>query len=160
MENKNVFISHYNEDDEHVQRLKARLLEKGYVIKNSSIDSTKPNRVISDKAIERLLRMRMRWAGIFICLIGPDTHTRYWVNHEIEQAHILGKRIIGIYIHGSKEDTELPANYKLYGGPLFGWNSTDKIIDALEGENPEWEKPDSTPSVPVHAPVKKAKCAA
>ena len=37
----NVFISHYGKDDDNVQDLKKRLKDKGYDIRNSSIDSTK-----------------------------------------------------------------------------------------------------------------------
>src|SRR4051794_33674248 len=88
----NIFISHYGEDDEHVQRLKERLIDNGYNVRNSSIDSTKhkDGRIPSDEVIRRLLRRGISWAGKFICLIGPETHTRDWVNYEIKQAYLQG----------------------------------------------------------------------
>ena len=153
---KNVFISHYGKDDKHVQNLKKRLSSEGYTIKNSSIDSTKPNRVISNAAIERLLRMRINWAGTFICLVGKKTHTRDWVNYEIEQAHKQGKRIIGIYTHGST-DAILPENLKKYGGPIFGWNSLDKIGEALDGKNFPSETPDGKAREPIYD-IARIKC--
>lgn len=158
---KNVFISHYSKDDEHVQRLKSRLLEQGFKLKNSSIDSTKrnrQNRIISGEAIKRLLRLRIRWAGTFICLIGKETHTRPWVDYEIKQAHKVGKKIIGVYTHGAKKDAPLPANFINFGGERFGWNSVDKIIDAI-GNNTsyDWENPDSSVSRPLFN-VKNVKC--
>ena len=37
----NVFISHHGKDDDKVQRLKERFSEKGYTVRNFSVDSTK-----------------------------------------------------------------------------------------------------------------------
>jgi hypothetical protein len=70
---KNVFISHYNKDDEHITNLKNLLQKKGYTIKNSSIDSTKPNQAKNPEYIKSLLRSRISWAGTTIVLVGPDT---------------------------------------------------------------------------------------
>ena len=139
---KNVFISHYNEDDEHISRLKNLLKDKGYEIRNSSIDSTKPNQASNPDYIMKLIRDRISWAGNFIVLVGPDTHTREWVDREIEEANNQGKAIIGIWIRGS-QDSELPENFKKYGDALLGWTS-DKIIDALNGQYNNFEKPDGT----------------
>jgi hypothetical protein len=136
---KNVFISHYNQDDEHIQNLKELLAKKGYTIKNSSIDSSKPNRVINEEAIRRLLRMRITWAGTFICLIGKDTHTRPWVDWEIEQAKLKGKLIVGVKVFG-QGDAILPKNFEKFGDCLTGWNS-EKIVDALEGNEIGWSDP-------------------
>ena len=136
---KNVFISHHHADDEHVQKLKELLSKKGYTLKNSSIDSTKPNRLVSDEAIRRLLRMRIQWAGTFICLIGHETHTRDWVDWEINQAYKKGKKIVGVFLNGAGE-ADLPEEFKLHGDTLVGWTS-EKIIDALEGEPAGWENP-------------------
>jgi hypothetical protein len=148
---KNVFISHYNKDDEHIGNLKDLLARKGYTIKNGSIDSSKPNRVISDEAIKRLLRLRINWAGTFICLIGKDTHTRPWVDWEIEQAKAKGKTIIGVKVFGEGY-AALPKNFEKYGDCLTGWNS-DKIIDALEGHDIGWSDPSGTTSSSSHSVI-------
>jgi hypothetical protein len=132
-----VFVSHYNGDDEHIQRLKDLVGRKGYTLKNGSIDSTKPNWANNEEYIKRLLRLRIQWASTFICLIGPETHTRKWVNWEIEQAHKKGKHIIGVFINGAKEDSVVPENLEKYGHGLTGWNS-DKIIQALEWNEIGW----------------------
>ena len=140
---KNTFISHYNEDDEHISNLKELLSRRGYQIKNSSIDSTKTNQASNADYIKRLLLDRIDWAGTFILLIGSKTSTRPWVNWEIEQAHKLGKRIIGIWIHGEKEKSEPPTNFEKYGCELVAWNS-DKIVDAIEGKITGWCNQDGT----------------
>ena len=134
---KNVFVSHYNKDEENIGKLKSLLSQKGYTIKNSSIDSTKPNRATNPEYIKRLLRMRIQWAGTFICLIGPNTHKREWVDWEIEQAFKKGKRIVGVFINGAK-DTDVPENFQKYGDALVGWHS-DRIINAIEGKINNWE---------------------
>ncbi len=134
---KNVFVSHYNKDEENIGKLKKLLSKKGYTIKNASIDSTKPNRATNTEYIKRLLRMRIQWSGTFINLIGPNTHKREWVNWEIEQAFKKGKRIVGVFINGAK-DSDVPENFQKYGDALVGWHS-DKIIDAMEGNINNWE---------------------
>ena len=101
--------------------------------------------------------MRISWSSTLICLIGPETHTRPWVNYEIKQAHDQGKRIVGVYLHGSSNAVELPENFKLYGGTPLGWNSLDKLGDAIEGKSMPAENPDSTPRSPIY-PVTRVKC--
>lgn len=145
---KNVFISHYNEDDEHLHNLVDRLKNsEGYEIRNGSIDKSKyrPYRV-TDALIARYLRIRINWAGTFICLIGENTHTRPWVNYEIEQAHKLGKPIVGIYRHGCANSVELPEAFKKYGGSPIGWNSLDKLSGILDGKITPPENSDGTVS--------------
>jgi len=154
----NIFISHYGKDDKYVQRLKQRLKDQGNDIRNSSIDSTKyQSKRPSDRVLERLLRMRINWAGTFICLIGPRTHTRHWVDYEIEQAHRQGKRIVGIFRHGYNNEATLPEHFKKYGGPLIGWNSLDKLEDAMEGKDIPAENPDGTSRAPIYQ-ITRVKC--
>lgn len=132
MKNKNVFISHYGEDDDSVQALKKMLRDKGYALRNSSIDSTKPNDAENPEYIKGLLRDGISWAGTTVVLIGPQTHTREWVNWEIEQAAKQGKPIVGVFIQGAK-DSDIPEAFQKYGDALVGWNS-GKIIDAINGK--------------------------
>lgn len=139
---RNVFLSHYHKDEANIQKLKDLLAPKGYIIKNSSVESSKPNKLKNTAAIKRLLRMRIHWAGTFICLIGPETHTRKWVDWEIEQANKKGKRIVGLYIRGANK-SDVPMSFEKYGDSLIGWN-TDKIIGAIEGKINNWENPDGS----------------
>ena len=156
---RNIFISHYGKDDAHVQSLKARLIKQGYTVRNFSVDSTnhKDGRKPPDAVVRRLLQMRLKWSSTFICLIGPRTHTRKWVNYEIKKAHLLGKRIVGIYTHGNKDSAELPENYKRYGSPPIGWNSIDKLGEIISGENFPPENPDGTVAAPIYS-IKRIKC--
>jgi hypothetical protein len=155
----NIFISHYGKHDEHVQSLKQRLSDQGYNVRNFSVDSTnhRDGRIPSDAVVKRLLDMRIKWSSTFICLIGPNTHTREWVNYEIRQAYLQGKRIVGIYTYGSKDSVELPEAYKKYGTAPIGWNSIDKLGDIIKGENFPAEKPTGGIATPIHS-IKRIKC--
>jgi len=133
----NIFISHYGKDDQHVQALKTRLKDQGYNIRNFSVDSTnhKDGRKPTKEVIERLLRMRISWSSTFICLIGPKTHTRTYVDYEINAAVQQGKKIIGVYTHGSKETAAIPENLDKVASNIIGWNSIEKIGEIIKGNN-------------------------
>lgn len=83
-------------------------------------------------------------------MIGEHTHERPWVNYEIREAHRQGKQIVGIYMHGCKNNVELPEAYKRYGGSPLGWNSLDKLGDIIKGKVVAPEAPDGSPAVPIY----------
>lgn len=146
---RNVFVSHHHKDDASVDGLANILSGKNYQLRNSSI-RVKPdnqNRLdqkkVSDKTIERLLRMKMRWASQVIVIIGKETHTRSWVDWEVKAAHDLGKPIIGVYENGLKEKVPLPGNLEKYATSIVGWRA-DSVIDALAGES-QFQNPDGSP---------------
>lgn len=149
---KNVFISHFGEHDEHVGKLKTLLADKGYILRNSSIDSTKPNDASNTDYIKSLLRDGIKWAGTTIVLIGPKTSTRWWVDYEIEQSNKMGNRIVGVHLQGETE-SEVPDSFDKHGDALVGWNG-DRIIDAIEGRINNFQNPDGSPQASKWQPDK------
>lgn len=139
----NVFISHHHEDQEELEQLRDLLTSHGQDIRDSSIDESKPNQANSEEYIRTILRSRIDWAGTMLVLIGPSTHTRPWVDWEIEYANSKGKRIVGVYIRDGKE-ADVPANLDLYGDALVGWNY-DAIMDAIRGESDQFQTPEGEP---------------
>ena len=139
---KNVFISHHHKDDKSVTDFTNLLAGKDYNIRNSSIRVKDKNKdrleknQIPRKTLERLISMKMRWAGTVVVLVGSDTHSRDWVNWEIEEAERQGKRILGVFMHGAK-DSDIPEALEKFGDGLVGWNS-EKIISGLEGNDVGW----------------------
>ena len=137
---KNVFVSHHHKDDASVDAFTNMLSNKGYQIRNSSIRIKPENqkkldqKKISDPTIARLLRMKMRWAGQLIVVIGKETYQRTWVNWEIKIAHQLGKPIIGVWENGLQDRVKIPENLYKYATSIVAWRS-DSVIDALEGKS-------------------------
>ena len=150
-EKHNVFISHYSEDEPHLDRLRDRLHTMGCEVRNSSIEKKnyRKNKV-EDATIAAEIRSHINWAGTFIVMIGEHTHERPWVNYEIRYAARQGKTIVGIYEYGCKDNVELPEAYKRYGGSPLGWNSLEKLDDIIKGHIPAPEAPDCTPAAPIY----------
>lgn len=145
---RHLFISHHHKDDKHVTKLTKLLNGRGYDVRNSSLRMKPENqrrmdkKKVSDRVIERILRMKISWASTTVVLIGKDTHTRPWVNWEIDQANEQGKRIVGVYLRGGTE-ADIPPSLEKYGDAIVSWN-TDSIMSAVDG-NGLFQAPDGSP---------------
>jgi hypothetical protein len=154
---RHVFISHHHADDASVDSLTKLLSGRGFEIRNSSIRAKPANQdrldkgMVKEATIKRLLRMKMSWASTVVVLIGKETHSREWVNWEIEKANSLGKKIIGVYERGGT-DFEIPPALEEHATTIVNWNS-DSIIDAIEGRDNTFKGPDGSIAKPLHAPV-------
>ena len=145
---RHIFISHHHADDESVDNLTTLLNRAGYDVRNSSIRAKPANQrrldrgEVSDETIRRLLRMKISWAQKVVVLIGKNTHTRPWVDWEIEQAHKQGKRIVGVFQRGGT-DADIPAGLEKYASSIVGWNS-GSIMSAIDGKQNPFERSDGT----------------
>jgi hypothetical protein len=148
-----VFISHHHADDGEVDKLTRLLAHRGNDLRNSSIRAKPANQArldrgeVKDETIRRLLRMKISWASTVVVLIGEQTHTRPWVDWEINEAHRQGKRIVGVFARGGT-DAHKPEGVERYASAVVGWNSA-KIVDAIEGAENPFELPDGTPRPPA-----------
>lgn len=141
---KNVFISHIHEDDAGLGKVKDLLAKHGMNIRDSSINSSNPNNAKSEDYIKsQVLAPQIKWAGTLVVYVSPNTKNSDWVNWEIEYAHKLGKRIVGVWENGAK-DCNLPDALNNYADAVVGWNGSS-IIDAINGNCDVWEKPDGAP---------------
>jgi len=158
-ERRHIFISHHHADDQSVSDMTSLLKAKGYDIRNSSIRATaKPANqdrldkgLIKTEVLQRLLRMKISWASTTVVLIGNETHSRPWVNWEIEQANKLGKRIVGVYERGNTE-AKIPPALEKYASSIVNWNS-ESIMGALDGTANSFQNPDGSQRSPTHARV-------
>lgn len=152
---RHLFISHHHKDDSLVDKFTGLLCGKGWDVRNSSIRAKPANQerldkgLVKDEVIRRLLRMKISWASTVVVLIGERTHTRPWVNWEIDQANAQGKRIVGVFEQGGK-DFDIPKSLEKYASAIVGWNSNSiqKAVD--NGEN-VFENPDGSTRSPVNA---------
>jgi len=152
---KNVFISHVHEDDAGLGKMKDLLKTHGLEIRDSSINSTKPNNATSHDYIKsQILAPQINWASTLLVYITPKTKSSEWVDWEIEYALKQGKRIVGVWAHGHSE-CEVPDALKDYADAVVGWNG-EQIIDAINGKNNDWQNPDGTPCAP--RPIKRYSC--
>jgi hypothetical protein len=154
MTRRHVFISHHHADDQKVDQLTDLLNRSGSDVRNSSVRLKPANQRridegrVKDETIRRLLRMKISWTATVVVLIGKDTHTRPWVDWEIEESNRQGKRIVGVYAFGGT-DAEKPEALERYGSAIVAWN-TDSIIDAIEGKHNAFQNSDGSVRDPVH----------
>ena len=140
---RNVFISHIHEDDEGLTRIKDLTQKHGMTLRDSSITADKPNSARNPDYIKsQILAPHIKWAGVLVVYVSPDTKDSDWVDWEIEYAHRRGKRIVGVWEWGSK-DCELPEALDRYGDAVVGWHG-ESVIDAINGDSDGWFNRDGT----------------
>jgi hypothetical protein len=107
--------------------------------------------LVKEETIRRLLRMKISWATTVVVLIGKETHSRPWVNWEIQQANKQGKRIVGVFARGAT-DADKPAAFEKYGSALVAWNS-ESIIGAIDGTANPFQNPDGSIRQATHVAI-------
>ncbi len=136
----NIFIPHIHEDDAHIEAMKSLLRERGFDVRDSSIDTSNPNNASDISYIRRkILAPAIDWASVVVVLISPQTHNSEHVDWEIRYAQEHDKRIVGVYTHGAAE-CDIPEALQDYAKAVVGWNG-DRIVDAICGEINDWETP-------------------
>ena len=56
-----------------------------------------------DAAIKRWIKGQMQYRSCTVVLVGSSTANRKWINYEIVESWNKGMGIVGIYIHGLKD---------------------------------------------------------
>jgi antiphage defense system Thoeris ThsB-like protein len=158
---KHVFISHHHKDDESVTSVTRLLASRHYELRNSSIRAKLANQrrldqgIVRDEVIRRLLRRKISWASTVVVLIGKDTHSRSWVNWEIDEANRQGKRIVGVFVRGGT-DAHIPPSLEKYASAIVAWN-TESIMNAIEAGENIFQEPDGSAS-PVNTGAARSQC--
>ncbi|MCX5751362.1 MAG: TIR domain-containing protein [Candidatus Saganbacteria bacterium] len=90
-----------------------------------------------DDEIKKWIKEQMEYRSCTIVLVGTNTANRKWINHEIVQSWNASMGVVGIYIHGLKnqdgyisEQGENPFDYIAYG------NSGKKLSAIVKCYNP------------------------
>jgi len=152
---KNVFISHVHEDDDGLAKLKDLIQKGGLTVRDSSINSSKPNEAEDPEYIKsKVLAPQIQWASTLLVYITPKTKDSPWVNWEIEYAEKEGKTIVGVYARGANE-CDIPEALEKYADDVRGWQS-DGIVDAILGKTNEWRLPSGELRDP--RPIKRFGC--
>lgn len=149
MDNKiiNAFVSHIQEEEEDIPKLKDLMGRYGITAKNYSITSDKFNNAKNENYIKtQILGPQIRQCNVLIVHVAPETKDSKWVNWEIKHAHKLGKRIVGVWKRGEL-NCELPEELEKHADAVVGWNG-ESITDAITGASDNWYKQDGSPYGP------------
>ena len=153
-ERRHLFISHHHKDDSLVDKFTSLLGSKGWDVRNSSIRAKPANQdrlengLVKDAVLKRLLSMKIKWESTVVIKKKKKTHTRPWVNWEIDQAHAQGKTIVGVFEQGGK-DADIPKSLEKYASAIVGWNS-NSIQRAIDNGERFFESSDGSVRKPVN----------
>lgn len=127
-----VFYSfHYQNDHWRVQQIR----NKGSIDKSGLVASQEweKARLQTDQGIKNWIDRQMNYKSAVVVLIGAETASRKWVQYEIQRAWDMRKPLLGIRIHGLKDNR---GNTSREGSDPFvnisglgGWNSKPPIFD-------------------------------
>lgn len=155
---KNIFVSHQHNDADKIEDFKNLIGNHGIEMRDSSIYEKKlKNNAHNEQYIKyELIKPQIQWAGTVVVLIGKDTAKSEYVNWEIRTAAEMGKRIVGVFLQGAKEE-DIPKELMEYGDNLVGWNG-EKVVRAINGENLDWETPNGQKRTSDTSPIEHYQC--
>lgn len=106
---RKVFYSfHYTNDVWRTSQVRnIRVIEGNKPVSDNDWEQVKHG---GDEAIRRWINEQMKGRSCTIVLIGSETAQRKWVRYEIERAWNNGMGVVGIYIHGLKDQDGLTSS--------------------------------------------------
>ena len=138
MAKRQVFYSfHYAKDSWRAAQVK----NMGVVEGNTPVSANEWEEVKRKgrTAIENWINSVMAWRSCIVVLIGEDTYSREWCKYEIEHAWKLGKGVVGIYIHGLKNQLQQQSRK---GKNPFDAFYIDKTINYIAERNAPYDSND------------------
>jgi len=133
MAKSRIFISYKSVDIEAVNTLLAWDKDNEFEF---ACDNGVPGVALhsdAGKDIKLLLTEKIRQGTHLLCVVGKDTGNNDWVNWEVQQAGVTGKRLVGVRL-GVKN--KAPANLLIYGGVWAKQFTFDALRKAID--EPEW----------------------
>ncbi len=94
---RSVFISYKYEDKRDFDQLK-KWETNGRLGNVRLTGETKDVRSQGEQAIQNHLNPKIDGASVVLILVGNDTHSSRWVEHEVERAEFRNKKIIVVRI--------------------------------------------------------------
>lgn len=124
---RRVFFSfHYGEDIWRVNQIRhvgvTRDWETMPFLDAASWEAVKRK---GDTAVKGWIDRQLDGTGVTVVLIGGQTAARKYVNYEIEESHRRGNGLLGIYIHGIKNQDKQTASK--------GRNPLDNFTTQVDG---------------------------
>jgi hypothetical protein len=117
---KRVFISFHIQDEAQVELLRQQAKDPRFNIKFIDYSVKEP----FDNKWKTRCTERIKRSSLFVCMIGPDTYKREAVLWEINKAHELGKKVIGVRIYRDKKH-KIPEPLVKNNDKIIYWNIDD-----------------------------------
>lgn len=95
----------------------------------------------TDARIREWIDKQMAMRSCLVVLVGATTSGRKWINYEIEKAYELNKGIVGIYIHGLKDENgnqTLKGNNPFYN--IFIENNNERLSKYVRCYEPSFSE--------------------
>ena len=123
----NIFISHAWKYSKDYYTIKIWLDASYLVYHNYSIPEHDPLDANNTKKLKEQLTEQIRHASVVIIIAGMYTNHSYWIQHEIDEAVRMGKKIIAIKPRGN---TNMPTNLQNVAHEIINWNS-QSLLSAI-----------------------------
>ncbi len=126
---RRTFLSFHAEDWNQVNGF--RLMSKNPGVELDFFDAGLREAIDSVKGgyIRKVIRDKISYASVIVCLIGNGTAWRDWVDWELRTGNALGKGLCGVRLKGSHGRT--PPFLASVGAPVAQWNVND-IVAVIE----------------------------
>ena len=105
---RRVFFSfHYQRDIWRVAQVRNHWISKPDRETAGYIDAAawEQLKLRGEHAVRNWIDSQLQGTSVTVVLIGAETHTRKWVNYEIEQSYALGKGLLGVHIHSLQDSS-------------------------------------------------------
>lgn len=89
-----------------------------------------------DQAIKKWIADQMEYRSCTIVLVGEQTANRKWINHEIIESWKAGMGVVGIYIHGLKNQGGYTSNKGKNPFEFIKFKSGKKLSEIVKCYNP------------------------
>ncbi len=102
---RRVFYSfHYDQDSWRVSQVRNMgVVEGNRPATDNEWEAVKKG---GDTAIKKWIDNQMKYRSCTVVLVGSNTANRKWINYEIRKSRNEGMGVVGIYIHGLKDQYE------------------------------------------------------
>lgn len=100
---RHVFFSfHYKRDIFRANVVRNSWVAKGgeYAAEYRDFSMWESARTRDDDRLASMIKRALHGTSVTVVLIGAETASRYWVQHEIQESWVRGNGLLGVYIHG------------------------------------------------------------
>jgi hypothetical protein len=126
---RRLFLSFHADDRQQVQGFRLMAQNDNIELEFHDASVRVPINSENSSYVKQIIRNKIKYASVLVCLIGNGTAGREWVDWEIQSAHELGKGLCGVRLKGSYGHT--PPALSQLGAPVAGWD-LKAIVAAIE----------------------------